>query len=72
MIYWETDEKQPSYYDNVASSPDEGASQRHSGGIVMGMFGGQMEFIKFKAYAMEAGLSGYPGNRLRRTDETLL
>ncbi len=63
MIYWESDEKQPSYYDNVASEPDEGASVRHSGGIVMGMFGGQTEFIKFRQYAMEAGIGGFRGQR---------
>ncbi len=63
MIYWESDERQPSYYDNVASTPDEGASVRHSGGIVMGMFGGQTEFIKFRAYAMEAGIGGFRGQR---------
>jgi prepilin-type N-terminal cleavage/methylation domain-containing protein len=63
MIYWESDERQPSYYDNVASQPDEGASLRHNGGIVMGMFGGQTEFIKFRNYAMEAGLGGFRGQR---------
>jgi len=63
MIYWESDENQPSYYDNATSSPNEGGSLRHSGGIVMGMFGGQTEFIKFKNYAREAGLGGFPGMR---------
>jgi prepilin-type N-terminal cleavage/methylation domain-containing protein len=63
MIYWESDENQPSYYDNATSSPNEGGSVRHNGGIVMGMFGGQTEFIKFKNYAMEAGLGGFPGRR---------
>jgi competence protein ComGC len=63
MLYWESDERQPSYYDNAASSPDEGGSQRHGGGIVMGMFGGQMEFIKYRAYALEAGLGGFRGSR---------
>ncbi len=63
MIYWESDENQPSYYDNVASKPNEGGSQRHNGGIVMGMFGGHTEFIKFKKYSIEAGIGGYPGER---------
>jgi hypothetical protein len=63
MIYWESDEKQPSNYDNVASRPDEGVSQRHSGGIVMGMFGGQTEFMKFRKYAAEAGIGGFRGVR---------
>ncbi len=63
MVYWEADEKQPSNYDNVASSPDEGVTRRHNTGSVMGMFGGQTEFMKFRAYALEAGLGGYRGVR---------
>jgi prepilin-type N-terminal cleavage/methylation domain-containing protein len=63
MLYWESDERQPSYYDNVASEPDEGCSQRHSGGIVMGMFGGHTQFIKYKAYCYEAGIGGFPGQK---------
>ena len=63
MIYWEANENLPENYDNVASRPDEGGSQRHNGGIVMGMFGGQTEFIKFKKYAQEAGLAGFRGDR---------
>ena len=61
MLYWEADEKQPSNYDNVASRPDEGVTRRHNEGCVMGMFGGQTEYVKFKIYAGEAGLGGYPG-----------
>ena len=63
MLYWESDEKQPSYYDNATSRPDEGCSRRHSQGIVMGMFGGQTEFMKYNTYVTEAGIAGYPGQR---------
>ena len=63
MLYWEADEKQPSNFDNVASKPDEGVSQRHNTGTVMGMFGGQTEYMKFKTYAQEAGLPGFRGMR---------
>jgi len=63
MLYWEADEKQPSNYDNVASTPDEGVTQRHNTGTVMGMFGGQTEYMKFKTYYQEAGIGGYPGIR---------
>ena len=63
MVYWEADEKQPSNWDNVASRPDEGVTQRHNSGCVMGMFGGQTEYMKFKAYALEAGIGGYRGVR---------
>jgi hypothetical protein len=63
MIYWEGDEAQPSNYDNVASRPDEGVTRRHTTGVVMGMFGGQTEYMKFRAYAQEAGIGGYRGIR---------
>ncbi len=63
MIYWEADEKQPSNWDNAASRPDEGVSRRHNTGTVMGMFGGQTEYMKFKTYAEEAGIGGYRGRR---------
>ncbi|MBM3821661.1 MAG: type II secretion system protein [Verrucomicrobia bacterium] len=63
MLYWEADEKQPSNYDNVASRPDEGVTRRHNEGVVMGMFGGQTEFMKFRQYAMEAGIGGFRGQR---------
>ena len=63
MAFWEADEKQPSNYDNVASRPNEGVSQRHSGGVVMGLFGGSTEFIKYSAYIREAGIGGYAGIR---------
>jgi len=63
MAYWEADEKQPSNYDNAASRPDEGVTQRHNTGSVMGMFGGQTEFMKFRDYYREAGIGGFPGVR---------
>jgi hypothetical protein len=63
MLYWEPDERTPGYFDNATSRPDEGVSQRHTSGIVMGLFGGTAEFIKWKVYAYEAGIGGYRGER---------
>jgi prepilin-type N-terminal cleavage/methylation domain-containing protein len=63
MIYWEQDEKFPSKWADLSSKPDEDVSQRHSGGVVLGMFGGQVEFAKYDTYALEAGMSGHPGNK---------
>jgi prepilin-type N-terminal cleavage/methylation domain-containing protein len=63
MLYWEADERQPSNWDNAASTPDEGVTQRHNTGTVMGMFGGQTEYMKFKVYYREAGIGGFPGVR---------
>jgi prepilin-type N-terminal cleavage/methylation domain-containing protein len=56
MLFWEPDEKQPSYFDNVASRPDEGVTLRHNTGVVMGMFGGQIEYMKTKAYYREVAM----------------
>ena len=63
MIYWEADEKQPSNYDNVASRPDEGVTQRHNTGTVMGNFGGHTDYMRFKVYYQEAGIGGFRGVR---------
>ncbi len=63
MVFWEADEKQPSNFDNVASRPNEGVTQRHNSGVVMGMFAGQTEYMKFRDYYQEAGIGGFPGKR---------
>lgn len=63
MVFWEADERQPSNYDNVASRPDEGVTQRHNTGVVMGNFGGHTEYMRFKVYYQEAGIGGFRGIR---------
>jgi len=63
MIYWEADERLPANYDNVASTPDEGVTKRHKSGVVMGMFGGQFEYMKYLKYYQEAGIGGFRGMR---------
>ena len=63
MIYWEPDEQNSEYYDNLASTPNEGCTRRHNDGVVLGLFGGTTEYMKFKAYAQEAGIGGYRGVR---------
>jgi len=63
MVYWEADEGRPSNWDNAASTPDEGVTRRHNTGAVMGMFGGQTEYMKFMDYYREAGIGGFRGVR---------
>jgi len=63
MLYWEANELEPSNYDNATSRPDEGVTQRHGKGSVMGMFGGQTEFMSYQNYVQEAGIGGVPGVR---------
>jgi len=50
MLLWETDENVPLYFNDGASSPDEGLSIKHAGGATMGHFGGSVEYIKYKKY----------------------
>ena len=61
LLYWEADERLPSNYDNVASRPNEGVTERHNSGTNLGMFGGHVEYWKFTAYYEEAGIGGFPG-----------
>ena len=63
MIYWEADERKPSNYDNVASRPNEGVTERHNLGVNLGMFGGHVEYWKFRNYYDEAGIGGFQGKR---------
>jgi len=50
MLLWEPDEFTPNYFDDAASTPDEGFSLRHANGAVLGLFGGSVEYIKYKKY----------------------
>ncbi|MDB4664971.1 type II secretion system GspH family protein [Verrucomicrobia bacterium] len=63
MLYWEADERLPSNYDNVASRPSEGVTERHNSGTNLGMFGGHVEYWKFTDYYEEAGIGGFQGKR---------
>lgn len=47
---WETDERNPFYFNDASSFPGEGISERHNKGAVIGDFGGSVEFIQFKQY----------------------
>ncbi len=50
MLLWETDEKNPNYFNDGASDPSEGLTTRHSQGAILGMMGGHVEFIKWRRY----------------------
>ncbi|MEO6034633.1 MAG: DUF1559 domain-containing protein [Verrucomicrobiota bacterium] len=50
MLFWETDERDPNYFNDGSSSPSEGLSQRHNIGATLGMIDGHVEFIKWKKY----------------------
>ncbi len=50
VLIWETDENIPNYFNDGGSSPDEGLSRRHAFGATLGLFGGSVEYIKYKKY----------------------
>jgi prepilin-type N-terminal cleavage/methylation domain-containing protein len=50
MLFWETDEKDPGYFNDGASDPSEGFSRRHSIGAIVGLFDGHVEYLKWKKY----------------------
>ncbi|MBI2927116.1 MAG: prepilin-type N-terminal cleavage/methylation domain-containing protein [Verrucomicrobia bacterium] len=65
ILLWETDEKTPFYFNDGSSFPDEGISRRHNIGATVGLFGGSVDYIKYKAYYDMAGREGNRGSGLR-------
>lgn len=53
ILFWETDENEPRFFNDGASRPDEGVSPRHNRGAIIGSFGDTVEFIKFEAWYRE-------------------
>ncbi|MFO1500024.1 MAG: prepilin-type N-terminal cleavage/methylation domain-containing protein [Verrucomicrobiota bacterium] len=50
MLFWETDERDPGYFNDGSSRPDEGFSKRHAKGAIVGLTGGHVEFVKWDRY----------------------
>ncbi len=50
MLFWETDEKDPGYFNDGSSSPSEGFSKRHNTGATVGLMDGHYEYLKLKRY----------------------
>lgn len=51
MLFWEPDEREPFYFNDACSRPDEGFSFRHNVGALVGLFDGHAEFLKTTRYA---------------------
>jgi prepilin-type N-terminal cleavage/methylation domain-containing protein len=51
MLFWETDEHDPGYFNDGASDPSEGFSKRHTSGAIIGLFGGHVQFVKWDRYS---------------------
>ena len=66
VIYWETDEATVSFWDNAASTPNEGLTDRHNQGGQVGVVDGHVEYMNREDYFRLAGFSGPPDNTPNR------
>jgi hypothetical protein len=68
IMFWETDETHPAYFNDGANFPAEGVSKRHNQGGIYGAADGSVGFIKFVDWDIEANsatknrLWCYPGS----------
>jgi prepilin-type N-terminal cleavage/methylation domain-containing protein/prepilin-type processing-associated H-X9-DG protein len=51
MLFWESDEKNSGYFNDGASNPSEGLTQRHVYGAMYGFFDGHAEYVKWDKWA---------------------
>jgi prepilin-type N-terminal cleavage/methylation domain-containing protein len=68
IAFWETDEKEPTYFNDGANLPAEGVSARHLNGAIQAAFGGSVSYIRMGAWYVQVydtnrnNLWCYPGS----------
>jgi len=50
VIFWETDEQEPGFFNDGASRPEEGVSTRHNIGALCATFGSAVYHAKFRGW----------------------
>jgi hypothetical protein len=53
VAFWETDEKDPSYFNDGANFPEEGVSGRHENGAINATFGGSVSYVRLGAWYVQ-------------------
>jgi len=53
VAFWETDEKEPQYFNDGANFPAEGVSARHLNGAIKAAFGGSVSYIRLGAWYLQ-------------------
>lgn len=61
ILYWESDEETPFYFNDAANIPSEPISKRHSAGGVISNFDASSELMKYKAFMAEAAANKIGG-----------
>ena len=54
VLFWETDEQEPGFFNDGSSRPDEGVSGRHDAGAICATFGGAVHYVKFEDWYRDA------------------
>ena len=68
IAFWETDEKNPKYFNDGANYPREGVSTRHLNGAINAAFGGSVSYIRIDFWYLQVddtnknSLWCYPGS----------
>jgi hypothetical protein len=68
VVFWETDETKPGYFNDGASQPKEGVSKRHDKGAINATFSGSVGYISFVNWYQQADSTNkndlwcYPGS----------
>lgn len=68
IVFWETDESRPDYFNDGASYPAEGVSRRHNQGAIRAAFGGWVGYVKFDEWYKQVASTNknplwcYPGS----------
>jgi prepilin-type N-terminal cleavage/methylation domain-containing protein len=68
VAFWETDETDPSYFNDGANLPSEGVSARHNNGAINAAFGGSVSYVRLGAWYVQVydtnknSLWCYPGS----------
>ncbi len=50
VLFWETDEQEPGFFNDGASRPEEGVSMRHEVGAICATFGGAVYHAKYREW----------------------
>ncbi|MBU6410353.1 MAG: hypothetical protein KGR98_08190, partial [Verrucomicrobia bacterium] len=56
--FWETDERDPFYFNDGANYPREGVSTRHYQGGIEATFGGQVDYVRFTDWYKDVAFPG--------------
>jgi prepilin-type N-terminal cleavage/methylation domain-containing protein len=68
VLFWETDEKQPKYFNDGSNFPKEGVSIRHLNGAINATIGGSVSYIRIDYWYLQVddpnknSLWCYPGS----------